>query len=80
MSIYEMIAGAILIVVCLVLVFLVISQESKQSGMGAFSGSSESYQNMQSRSVSAKAAMVTKYVAGAFFIVTIVVNLLIAFM
>ncbi len=76
MGIYEIIAGAVLAVVCIIVVILVLSQESKQSGMGAFSGASENYQSMQSRSVNAKAAVATKWAAVVLFTVIMVVNVL----
>ncbi len=76
MGIYEIIAGAVLVVVCIVVVLLVLSQESKQSGMGAFSGASENYQSMQSRSVTAKAVVATKWAAGLLFAVIMIVNIL----
>ena len=66
------------LVVCLTLVCIIILQSGKNSGLGALSGSkSDSFllKNKQ-KSRDARLALATKWIAGVFVILTIVLNLI----
>ena len=74
MSILEIIAGVLLIVCGVIIIMLVMSQQAKTSGMSAMTGGSEVYGEMQSRTADAKLAKLTKFVAIAFGVLTVIVN------
>lgn len=80
MGILEIISGVLLIVISIVVVLLVLAQEAKSNGMSAMTGGSEVYGDMQSRTVDAKLARVTKYAAAAFIVLTVAVNAIVKFM
>ena len=66
------------LIVCIVLVLVILFQSGKNSGLGALTGStSDSYlsKNKQ-RSKDARLALATKWVAGVFVILTVVLNLI----
>ena len=73
MSILEIITGVLLIICSVVIVALVVSQQP-QNGMGALGGNNDMYSSMQSRSIDARIANVTKYAGVAFFALAIVVS------
>lgn len=78
MSIWEIIAGILLLISGLFLVVVVLLQEGKQNGLsGAIQGgSTESYlSNNRGRSRDAQLKRNTKIMATIFFILTIGVNL-----
>ena len=64
--------------ICLILVCVIVLQSGKNSGLGALTGSKgDSFllKNKQ-KSRDARLALATKWVAGAFVILTIVLNLI----
>lgn len=66
------------LVVCLLLVCIIVLQSGKNSGLGALTGgTSDTYlsKNKQ-KSRDARLALATKWVAGVFVILTVVLNLL----
>ena len=66
------------LLVCIVLMCVIVLQSGKNSGLGALSGSnSDSYlsKNKQ-KSRDACLALATKWVAGLFVVLTVVLNLL----
>ncbi len=65
------------ILVCIVLTVIVLAQEGKDAGLGALSGSqSETYWSKnKSRSMEGNLVRITKILAWAFFILTIILNL-----
>ena len=73
MSILEIIAGILLVFCSIVIIALVVSQQP-QNGMGALGGNNDMYNSMQSRSVDARIANVTKYAGIAFFVLAIAVS------
>ena len=74
MNLLEIISGVLLIICSVVIILLVLAQEAKQGGMGALTGGSEAYGDMQSRSTDAKIAKVTQYAGVAFFALTVAVS------
>lgn len=73
MGIFEIIAGVLLIICSVIIIALVVAQQP-QSGMGALGGANDMYSSMQSRSIDARIAKVTKYAGVAFFVVAILVS------
>ena len=69
---------AIDLLVCLILVVVVIFQSGKTSGLsGALSGSSDTFLSKnKSKTFDARLARATKWVAGLFVILTLVLNLI----
>ena len=66
------------LLVCLILVLVIVFQSGKNSGLGALSGSkSDSFllKNKQ-KSRDARLALATKWIAGVFVVLTIMLNLL----
>lgn len=74
MSILELISGVLLIICSVVIILLVLAQESSQNGMGSLTGGSDAYGEMQARSADAKIAGATKIAGFAFFVITIAVS------
>ena len=66
------------LLVCLSLVFVVVFQSGKTSGLsGALSGSSDTFLSKnKSKTFDARLARATKWIAGVFVILTIVLNLI----
>jgi preprotein translocase subunit SecG len=64
--------------VCLLLVIVVIFQSGKTSGLsGALSGSSDTFLSKnKSKTFDARLARATKWIAGVFVILTLVLNLI----
>lgn len=64
--------------VCLLLVIVVTFQSGKTSGLsGALSGSSDTFLSKnKSKSLDARLARATKWIAGVFVILTLVLNLI----
>jgi preprotein translocase subunit SecG len=66
------------LITCSLLVLVIVLQSGKNSGLGALTGShSDSFlsKNKQ-RSRDARLALATKWIAGAFVVLTVVLNLL----
>lgn len=77
----QIIGGILLILSSLLLITIVIMQESKQSGLGAMTGgSSDSYLSKnKGKTMDAKLVLITKIFAIAFFVITIALNLVIRY-
>ena len=78
---YHFLIGGILIVASILIVVLVMLQESRQAGLsGAIAGGSDSfYEKNKGRSKEARLAFLTKIFAVVFFVVTLVAVILFAF-
>ena len=69
LSVYEYIIGAILILASLLVIFVVLLQEGKQSNVGVISGSSDSYMDKGgAKTLDQKLAKWTKIIAISFFV------------
>ena len=81
MPIYQILLGAVLIITSLIIIIVVLLQQSRQSGLsGAIAGGAETFFGKnKGRTIEAKLARITKYVAIFFFILTIGAALLFAF-
>jgi len=66
------------LVICVAIIAIITIQSGKTSGLsGAFGGSSDTFMSKnKARSLDARLARATKWFAGAFVILTIVLNLI----
>ena len=77
MDIIKTITVSIQLLMCLVLICVIILQSGKNSGLSAFTGANESYLSKnKAKSRDARLALATKWVAGIFVILTIILNLM----
>ena len=62
---------------CVALTAIIMMQDSKEGGMGALTGNSESYMGKgKSATLDAKLASITKWIAAVFVLLTLIVSLL----
>ncbi len=82
MAWYEILIGVILVIASVLIVVIVLMQQSRQSGLsGAIAGGSESFFGKnKGRTLDAKLAKITKILSVFFFIFTILVTFLIAYL
>ena len=77
MEVVKIISVIIQLIVCLMLICVIILQSGKNSGLSAFTGVNESYlAKNKAKSRDARLALATKWVAGVFVVLTIVLNLI----
>ena len=77
MEIVKITAVIIQLVICLMLICVIILQSGKNSGLSAFTGANESYlAKNKAKSRDARLALATKWVAGVFVILTVILNLM----
>ena len=77
MEILRYILTGIFILDCLVLVVLVLMQEGKSAGLGAISGSSDTYWGKnKGRSMEGALEKITKFLAIGFIILSLVLNII----
>ena len=79
---YHFLIGGVLIAASILIVILVMLQQSRQAGLsGAIAGGSDSfYEKNKGRSKEAKLAFYTKVLAVVFFVTTLVAVVLFAFL
>ena len=76
MEIVKTIFVSIHLVLCLVLICIIVLQSGKNSGLSAFTGANESYlAKNKAKSRDARLALATKWVAGTFVVLTVILNL-----
>ncbi len=76
MAVLKIIIQVIFILICIALTALVLKQEGKQAGLGALSGSSDTYWSKnKGRSLEGKLVTITKWLAILFMVLSIVLNL-----
>jgi len=77
MDIVKTVFVCIQLLLCLVLICVIILQSGKNSGLSAFTGANESYLSKnKAKSRDARLALATKWVAGVFVILTVILNLM----
>ena len=77
MEIAKMIFVFIHLLLCLMLICVIILQSGKNSGLSAFTGANESYlAKNKAKSRDARLALATKWVAGVFVVLTVILNLI----
>lgn len=76
MEILKMVLSILLIIDCIVCAFVVLLQEGKSTGLGALTGSSETYWSKnKGRSTEGMLANITKICAVLFFVLALALNL-----
>ena len=77
MEIVKIISVSIQLLLCLILICVIVLQSGKNSGLSAFTGANESYlAKNKAKSRDARLALATKWIAGTFVILTVVLNLM----
>ena len=78
MSVVEIIIGALVILVSLVIIAVVLLQQGRRAGInGAISGGADTFLSKnKARTVDASLARWTKYIAILFFVLAIVANII----
>ncbi|MCR4925582.1 MAG: preprotein translocase subunit SecG [Clostridiales bacterium] len=81
MTALQIIFGAVLILSSILIVILVLMQQSRQAGLsGAIAGGAETFfDKHKGRSIEAKLERITKWVAVFFFIFSLAVSLILYF-
>ena len=76
MGALRIVLTVIFILVCVALAAIVLMQEGKSAGLGAISGAAETYWGKnKGRSMEGKLVKFTKFLAIAFILLTVVLNL-----
>lgn len=76
MGTLKVIVQIIYILVCIALTFIVLKQEGKAAGLGTIAGSGETYwAKNKGRSAEGTMERITKYLAAAFILISIILNL-----
>ncbi len=76
MAVFRIIIQIIFILVSIALAVLVLMQEGKSAGLGVVSGAAETYWGKnKGRSMEGNLVKITKYLAVAFILLTVVLNL-----
>jgi len=77
MDIVKTIIVFIHLLLCLILICVIILQSGKNSGLSAFTGANETYlAKNKAKSRDARLALATKWVAGVFLVLTVILNLI----
>ena len=77
MDIAKTIVVVIQLLLCLILICVIVLQSGKNSGLSAFTGANESYLSKnKAKSRDARLALATKWVAGVFVILTVILNIM----
>lgn len=76
MQVLRTILLIVFIIICIAMVILVLMQEGKSAGLGAISGAAETYWGKnKGRSMEGTLEKITKYLAVAFIVLAVVLNL-----
>ncbi len=77
MGVLEVIVGAIVLIFSLVIIFAVVLQQGRRTGIGAISGGADTFLSKnKARTVDAMLSRWTKYIAVLFFVLVIVANVI----
>jgi preprotein translocase subunit SecG len=77
MEVVKTLSVSIHLILCLVLICIIVLQSGKNSGLSAFTGANESYlAKNKAKSRDARLALATKWVAGVFVVLTVILNLM----
>ena len=77
METLKMIFVIVQLIISVALICIIILQSGKNSGLSAFTGQNETYlARNKSKSRDARLALATKWFAGSFLILTVVLNLI----
>lgn len=76
MEVLKIVLTVVYIIVAIALVILVLMQEGKSAGLGAISGAAESYWGKnKGRSMEGTLVKITKWLAVAFILLSVVLNI-----
>lgn len=76
MAALRIILTIVFILVCIALTVLVLMQEGKSAGLGAISGAAETYWGKnKGRSMEGLLVKITKYLAVAFIVIAVILNI-----
>lgn len=78
MNAWEIILGILMILVSIVIIAIILLQQGHRSGVnGVISGGADTFLSKnKARTVNAKLASITKYVAIAFFVLALIANVI----
>ncbi len=78
MTVWEIILGILMILVCIVIIAVILLQQGHRSGVnGVISGAADTFLSKnKARTVNAKLASMTKYITIAFFALALVANVI----
>ena len=77
MDIVKTIFVCIQLLLCVILICVIVLQSGKNSGLSAFTGANESYlAKNKAKSRDARLALATKWIAGSFVVLTVILNLM----
>ncbi len=76
MSVLELIAGIVLIILSIVVILIVMMQEGRDSGMGVINGSDSFQDKGRARTLNAFLAKWTKWIAIVFFVLILATMLI----
>ena len=77
MEVVNTIIIAIQLLLCAILICVIVLQSGKNSGLSAFTGANESYlAKNKAKSRDARLALATKWIAGIFVVLTVIINLM----
>ena len=75
MEVVRIILTIVFILICIGLTVLVLMQEGKQQGLGSIAGAAESYWGKnKGRSMEGRLVKITKYLAIAFIVIAVILN------
>lgn len=76
MSVWEVLLGIVILIVCILIIGFVLLQEGRRAGInGAISGGADTFLSKnKARTVDAFLARFTKYIAILFFVLAIIAN------
>ena len=75
LTVWQIIIGVLMILVSIVIIAVVLLQQSRRSGVGAISGAADTffYKN-KARDIDSKMSSITKWVALVFFVLAIIAS------
>lgn len=78
MGFWEILLGILMIIVSLIIIAIILLQQGHRAGVnGAISGGADTFLSKnKARTINAKLARMTKYIAIAFFVLAIVANII----
>lgn len=80
MGVLEVIFGIILLLFSIIMVVVVLLQEGHERNLGTITGGADTFLSKnKARSVDAKLAKYTKFIAIGFFVIVIVINIVMYF-
>ena len=77
MGVGEIIVGSLMILFSIVIVAMILLQQSRRSGVGAISGGIDTFLSKnKARDLDSKLSRLTKYIAILFFVLAVVANVI----